>query len=74
MTSSASTACATALPGEHDLNFRLQTDDARYVLKLHTPRPDLALEDAVLEHLRDEPAVPRLAGHAAPTTATPCGC
>ena len=24
--------------------------------------PDLALEDAVLEHLRDEPAVPRLAG------------
>ena len=53
---------ATALPGEHDHNFRLETDTARYVLKLHAPRPDLALEDAVLEHLRDEPAVPRLAG------------
>src|ERR1700710_90987 len=53
---------ATALPGEHDHNFRLETDSARYVLKLHAPRPDLALEDAVLEHLRDEPAVPRLAG------------
>ena len=30
--------------------------DERFVLKLHAPRPDLALEDAVLEHLRDEPA------------------
>src|SRR3954469_4466084 len=53
---------ATALPGEHDHNFRLEAGDARYVLKLHAPRPDLALEDAVLLHLRDEPAVPRLAG------------
>src|SRR3954469_15328503 len=53
---------ATALPREHDHNFRQETDNARYVLKLHAPRPDLALEDAVLEHLRDEPAVPRLAG------------
>ena len=55
-------AVATALPGELDLNFRLDAGDERYVLKLHEPREDLALEDAVLEHLRDEPAVPRLAG------------
>src|SRR4051794_8816415 len=53
---------ATALPGEHDLNFALEAGGTRYVLKLHEPRPDLALEDAVLLHLRDEPAVPRLAG------------
>jgi 4-aminobutyrate aminotransferase-like enzyme/Ser/Thr protein kinase RdoA (MazF antagonist) len=56
---------ATALPGELDLNFRLQSGDARYVLKLHAPRPDLALEDAVLAHLSDVPAVPRLAGRGA---------
>src|SRR5918997_3082694 len=55
-------AVATPLPGELDLNFRLDAGDARYVLKLHEPREDLALEDAVLEHLREEPAVPRLAG------------
>src|SRR4051794_27055790 len=55
---------ATALPGEHDLNFALEAGGTRYVLKLHEPRPDLALEDAVLLHLRDEPAVPRLAGTA----------
>ena len=65
---------ATALPGEHDLNFRLDAGGARYVLKLHQPRPDLALEDAVLEHLRDEPAVPRLAGRRGATTAAPSGC
>jgi Ser/Thr protein kinase RdoA (MazF antagonist) len=53
---------ATALPGEYDLNFRLETGEMRYVLKLHQPRPDLALEDAVLAHLRDVEAVPRLAG------------
>jgi Ser/Thr protein kinase RdoA (MazF antagonist) len=53
---------ATRLPGEHDLNFRFETAGERFVLKLHAPRPDLALEDAVLEHLRDVPAVPRLAG------------
>ena len=35
------------------------------MLKLHAGAPDLALEDAVLEHLREEPAVPRLAGAAA---------
>lgn len=57
-------AVATRLPGEVDLNFRLDADGERYVLKLHEPREDLALEDAVLEHLRDEPAVPRLAGPA----------
>src|SRR3954453_8343076 len=53
---------ATALPGEHDLNFSLQAGAKRYVLKLHQPRPDLALEDAVLTHLRGLAAVPRLAG------------
>jgi quercetin dioxygenase-like cupin family protein len=53
---------ATPLPGELDLNFRLDADGERYVLKLHEPRPDLELEDAVLEQLRAEPAVPRLAG------------
>ena len=55
-------AVATALPGELDLNFRLDAGDERYVLKLHQPREDLALEDAVLEHLRDVPSVPRLVG------------
>ena len=55
-------ATATPLPGELDLNFALTADGARYVLKLHAGAPDLALEDAVLEHLREEPAVPRLAG------------
>ena len=56
---------ASALAGERDLNFRLDADGSRYVLKLHTGAPDLALEDAVLDHLRDVPGVPRLAG---PTT------
>jgi 4-aminobutyrate aminotransferase-like enzyme/Ser/Thr protein kinase RdoA (MazF antagonist) len=60
-------ARATPLPGERDLNYRLDVNGARYVLKVHHPGADLALEDAVLEHLRDEPAVPRLAG---PTTTT----
>ena len=55
-------ATATPLPGELDLNFALTADGARYVLKLHAGAPDLALEDAVLEHLRGEAAVPRLAG------------
>jgi 4-aminobutyrate aminotransferase-like enzyme/Ser/Thr protein kinase RdoA (MazF antagonist) len=55
-------ARATPLAGEHDLNFRLEANGARYVVKLHRPGADLALEDAVLEHLREEPAVPRLAG------------
>jgi 4-aminobutyrate aminotransferase-like enzyme/Ser/Thr protein kinase RdoA (MazF antagonist) len=59
-------AVATALPGELDLNFRLDVGDERFVLKLHEPREDLALEDAVLEHLRGEPAVPRLAGPSRP--------
>ena len=54
-------ARATPLPGEHDHNFRLDANGSRYVLKVHRPGADLALEDAVLEHLRDEPAVPRLA-------------
>ena len=53
------------LPGEHDLNFAVRANGSRFVLKVHRPGADLALEDAVLEHLRDEPAVPRLAG---PTT------
>lgn len=55
-------ATASPLPGELDLNFALTADGTRYVLKLHADAADLALEDAVLEHLRDEPAVPRLAG------------
>jgi len=55
-------ATAEPLPGELDLNFALTAGGERYVLKLHAGAPDLALEDAVLEHLRDEPAVPRLAG------------
>ena len=55
-------ATASPLPGELDLNFALTAGADRYVLKLHAGAPDLALEDAVLEHLRDEPAVPRLAG------------
>lgn len=55
-------ATVRPLPGEHDLNFALTADGTRYVLKLHAGAADLALEDAVLEHLRDEPAVPRLAG------------
>ena len=45
----------TALPGEHDLNFRVQeADGARYLLKLHAPGADPALLDcqiAVLDHL-----------------------
>ena len=53
------------LPGEHDLNFAVRANGSRFVLKIHRPGADLGLEDAVLEHLRDEPAVPRLAG---PTT------
>ncbi|MDA0182014.1 aminotransferase class III-fold pyridoxal phosphate-dependent enzyme [Solirubrobacter phytolaccae] len=60
-------ATARPLPGEHDLNFALSADGARYVLKLHKDAADLALEDAVLEHLREEPAVPRLVG---PTAAS----
>src|SRR4051794_8119195 len=55
-------ATATALPGERDLNFRLDAEGRRYVLKLHRKRADLALEDAVLEHLRDEPGVPHILG------------
>ncbi len=55
-------ARATALPGELDLNFRLDADGSRYVLKLHHAGADLALEDAVLEHLSAVPGVPRLAG------------
>src|SRR3954471_10445694 len=54
-------ATVRPLPGERDLNFALEANGSRYVLKVHHPGADLALEDAVLEHLRDEPAVPRLA-------------
>lgn len=55
-------ATVSPLPGELDLNFALTAGAERYVLKLHVGAPDLALEDAVLEHLAGEPAVPRLAG------------
>src|SRR4051795_10655642 len=55
-------ATVRPLPGERDLNFALQANGSRYVLKVHRPGADLALEDAVLEHLAEEQAVPRLAG------------
>jgi 4-aminobutyrate aminotransferase-like enzyme/Ser/Thr protein kinase RdoA (MazF antagonist) len=58
-------AQARALHGERDLNFRLDANGSRYVLKLHAGAPDLGLEDAVLEHLREVAGVARLAG---PTT------
>src|SRR3954471_5855367 len=58
-------ARATALPGERDLNFRLEAASSRYVLKVHHAGADVALEDAVLAHLDPVPGVPRLAG---PTT------
>ena len=44
----------TALPGEHDLNYRVEASDgARYLLKLHAPSDgdDLAMQIAVLDHL-----------------------
>ncbi|WP_028063357.1 aminotransferase class III-fold pyridoxal phosphate-dependent enzyme [Solirubrobacter soli] len=50
---------ATPLPGEHDLNYGLEE---RHVLKVHRPGADLSYEDAVLEHLRDEPFAPHLLG------------
>src|SRR3954449_8464820 len=58
-------AAATPLPGERDLNFRLDADGSRYVLKVHHDAADLSLEDAVLEHLHHVAGVPRLVG---PTT------
>jgi 4-aminobutyrate aminotransferase-like enzyme/Ser/Thr protein kinase RdoA (MazF antagonist) len=51
----------TALPGEHDLNYRVDAaDGARYLLKLHAPgdADDLAMQIAVLDHLGD--AAPHL--------------
>lgn len=44
----------TPLPGEHDLNYRVEAaDGARYLLKLHAPgeADDLAMQIAVLDHL-----------------------
>ncbi len=44
----------SSLPGEHDLNFRVTTPDARFLLKLHAPDSDpglLDLQIAVLDHL-----------------------
>jgi Ser/Thr protein kinase RdoA (MazF antagonist) len=49
----------TPLHGELDLNFAIDG----HVLKLHAPGTDLArldLQDAALEHLAGEPAVPRV--------------
>lgn len=43
-----------SLPGEHDLNYRVEAaDGARYLLKLHAPgdADDLAMQIAVLDHL-----------------------
>ena len=51
----------TPLPGEHDLNYRVETaDGARYLLKLHAPddADDLAMQVAVLDHLAE--AAPHL--------------
>lgn len=51
----------TPLPGEHDLNYRIEAaDGARYLLKLHAPgdADDLAMQVAVLEHLAE--AAPHL--------------
>ncbi len=67
-------AVATPLPGERDLNFRLDAGGVRYVLKLHEPREDLALEDAVLEHLRSSPPCRASPARRARSTATPRGC
>jgi Ser/Thr protein kinase RdoA (MazF antagonist) len=53
---------ATALPGEHDRNFRIETADSRYVLKLQRGDPaELAFQDAALERI----GRPRLIGSAA---------
>ena len=44
------------LPGEHDLNYRIETaGGAQYLLKLHAPgdADDLAMQVAVLEHLAE---------------------
>ena len=44
------------LPGEHDLNYRVETaDGVQYLLKLHAPGDvdDLAMQIAVLEHLAE---------------------
>ena len=44
----------SALPGEHDLNYRVEAaDGTRYLLKLHAPgdADDLAMQMAVLDHL-----------------------
>jgi len=44
----------TPLPGEHDLNYRVEaTDGTRYLLKLHAPgdADELAMQVAVLDHL-----------------------
>ncbi|MGD9477782.1 aminotransferase class III-fold pyridoxal phosphate-dependent enzyme [Shinella sp. G-2] len=46
----------TPLPGEHDLNYRVEAaDGTRYLLKLHAPgdADDLAMQIAVLDHLAD---------------------
>jgi Ser/Thr protein kinase RdoA (MazF antagonist) len=55
---------ATALPGEHDRNYRLTAADGRrYVLKLHAPDTDagdLAFQDAALDRV----GTPRLIGSA----------
>ncbi len=70
-------ATATPLPGERDLNFRLDgAGGERAVLKLHHPEADraaLALQDAVLEKLaaRGEPGAPRLLGPTAEVDGRP---
>ncbi|MDQ0322767.1 4-aminobutyrate aminotransferase-like enzyme/Ser/Thr protein kinase RdoA (MazF antagonist) [Pararhizobium capsulatum DSM 1112] len=68
----------TALPGEHDLNYRIEAaDGARYLLKLHAPgeADDLGMQMAVLDHLSEAAphlsvsrALPDRAGAASITT------
>ncbi|KQV44496.1 MULTISPECIES: aminotransferase class III-fold pyridoxal phosphate-dependent enzyme [unclassified Rhizobium] len=44
----------SGLPGEHDLNYRIEAEDGtRYLLKLHAPgdADDLGMQMAVLDHL-----------------------
>ena len=55
-------ASASPLPGERDLNFRLEADDGSYVLKFHPLDADpaeLELATAALEHVAVAAGAPR---------------
>ncbi len=57
-------AAATPLPGERDLNFRLEAGDGgSYLLKFHHPDADpgeIDFQTAALEHVAGLPLVPRV--------------